>query len=142
MHSAGEKDTHKRTGTSCIKTGPGDLFESTGDKVTAYSDGKYSGPDLLSAFTKKIQMVGLSFQTSLETAITEKVTVTAEYLPSALKKHTDIESRPQIDSSEWKLAPSVFQRLCVKMEKSLIDLFASRVSHQLLTYAAWRIQTV
>ena len=142
MHSAGEKDTHKRTGTSCIKTGPGDLFESTGDKVTAYSDGKYSGPDLLSAFTKKIQMVGLSFQTSLETAITEKVTVTAEYLPSALKKHTDIESRPQIDSSEWKLAPSVFQRLCVKMEKPLIDLFASRVSHQLLTYAAWRIQTV
>ena len=39
MDSPGEKDAHKRTGTSCIKTGPGDLFESTGDKVTAYSDG-------------------------------------------------------------------------------------------------------
>ena len=39
MDSPGEKDAHKRTGTSCIKTGPGDLSESTGDKVTAYSDG-------------------------------------------------------------------------------------------------------
>ena len=39
MDSAVE-DAHKRPGTSCIKTGPGDLFESTGDKVTAYSDGQ------------------------------------------------------------------------------------------------------
>ena len=47
MDSAREKDAHKRTETSCIKTGPGDLFESTGDKVTAYSDKQYSVPDLL-----------------------------------------------------------------------------------------------
>ena len=47
MESAGEKPAHKRTGTSCIKTIPGNLFESTGDKVTAYSDGQYSGPNLL-----------------------------------------------------------------------------------------------
>ena len=46
--SAGEKDAHKRTGTSCITTSPGNLFESTGNRVTAYSDGQYSGPDLLS----------------------------------------------------------------------------------------------
>ena len=48
MDSVGEKDAHKRTGPSCIKTGPGDLYESTGDKVTVFSDGQYSGPDLLS----------------------------------------------------------------------------------------------
>ena len=27
---------HKQTGTSRIKTGPGDIFEIVGDKVTAY----------------------------------------------------------------------------------------------------------
>ena len=35
-------------------------------------------------------------------------------------------------------SPSVFQIVCVKMEKPLSDLFASRVSHQLPTYVAWR----
>ena len=62
----------------------------------------------------------------------------AEYLPSALNKHADIESRRKTDSSEWKLAPSVFQKFCVKMGKPLMDLLASRVSHQLPTYVAWR----
>ena len=64
--------------------------------------------------------------------------MTAEYLPSSLNKHADVESRRKKDSSEWELAPSVFQRLCAKMGKPLIDLFASRVSHQLPTYVAWR----
>ena len=62
----------------------------------------------------------------------KKVTVTAEYLPSALNKHVDKESRRKANSSKWKLAPSLFQRLCVKKGKSLTDLFASRVSHQLM----------
>ena len=130
MESAGEKDAHKQTRTSCIKTVPGDFFESTGDKVTAYSDGKYSGPDLLSENEGHKKFTnGLSFQTNLEIT---------EYLPSALNKHADIESRRKTDSLEWKLAPSVFQRLCVKMGKPLIDLFASMVSHQLPIYVAWR----
>ena len=64
LDSAGEKDAHKRTGTSCIKNGPGDLFESTGDKVTEYADGQYSGPDFLSenrrgGGTKTLQMICL-----------------------------------------------------------------------------------
>ena len=73
MDSAGEKDAHKQTETSCMKTGPGDLFESTGDKVTAYSDKQYSVPDLLfeNGGHKKTTN-GLSFQTNLETAIKEK----------------------------------------------------------------------
>ena len=48
MDLAGEKDAHKRTGNSCIKTSPGNVFESTGNKVTAYSDEQYSSPELIS----------------------------------------------------------------------------------------------
>ena len=64
MDSAGEKDAHKRTGTSWIKTSPGNLFEGTGNKVTAYSDGQYSDPELLceNGSTKNLQMVCLSKQ--------------------------------------------------------------------------------
>ena len=82
-------------------------------------------------------MVCLSLQI-WELLLRKKVTVIAEYLNSALNKHADTESRRKTDSSEWKLVPSVFQRLCVKMGKPLIDLFASRVSHQLPTYVASR----
>ena len=37
MDSAGEKDAQKRTGTFSIKTSAGNLFESAGDKVSAYA---------------------------------------------------------------------------------------------------------
>ena len=59
MDPVGE-DAHKRTGTSCIKPSPGNLFESTRDKATAYSDGQYSSSD--KKFTND-----LSFQTNLGT---------------------------------------------------------------------------
>ena len=63
MDSAGEKDAHKRTGTSCINTSPENLSESTVNRVTAYSDEQYSDPDLLSENRgggKNLQMVSLS----------------------------------------------------------------------------------
>ena len=105
MDSAEEKDAHKRTGTSCIKASPGNLFESTRDKVTAYSDGQYSSPYFLKmGGIKNLQMSCLSKQI-WELLLRKKVTVTAEYLPSAPKKHAGIESRYKTDSSDWKLVP-------------------------------------
>ena len=88
MESAGEKAAHKRTGTSCIKTIPGNLFESTGDKVTAYSDGQYSGTNLLfenerGVGHKKLLMVCLC-KHIWQLLLRKKVTVTA------LNKHADI----------------------------------------------------
>ena len=128
MDSAGQKDTPKRTGTSCIKTSPGNLFESTGDKVTAYSDGQYSGLALLSenGCSKNLQMVCLSKQI-WEVLLRKKETVIAEYFPKALNKHADrILSQDRFFRMEASLL-SVPKT--VKMGKTLIDLFASRVSH-------------
>ena len=63
MDSAGEKDVHKRTGTFCIKTSSGNLFESTGDKVTAFSDEQCSGFDLFSENGEHKKFTnGLSFK--------------------------------------------------------------------------------
>ena len=73
MDSAGEEDAHKQNGSSCIKSSPEILFESTGNRVTTYSDGQYSGPGVLSenGWHKKSTNV-FSFQTNLGTAIKEK----------------------------------------------------------------------
>ena len=42
------------------------------------------------------------------------ITITAEYLPGALNKEADFQSRAVRDSSEWKLYLKVFQTICTK----------------------------
>ena len=66
------------------------------------------------------------------------ITLTAEYLLSKLNVTADRESRNSSDSSEWKLAPQSFQRICQLRRTPEIDLFASRLSHQIKTYFSWR----
>jgi len=70
--------------------------------------------------------------------ISQGITITLEYLPSHLNIEADWESRNCQDSSEWKLAPRVFRGMCQKLGQPEIDLFASRLSHQLPAYMAWK----
>ena len=62
-----------------------------------------------------------------------------EYLPSSLCKVADLEFRCKVDSSEWVLCPHVFHNLCLKLGTPTVDLFASRVSHQVAQYVAWKL---
>ena len=61
-------------------------------------------------------------------------TLTVEYLPSELNKEADFQSRHVEDRSDWKLNPSVFRSICEILGTPSIDLFASRVSFQLMPY--------
>ena len=67
------------------------------------------------------------------------ITITSEYLPGALNKEADMQSRTVKDSSEWKLNPVVFQNLYKFWWTPDIDLFASRVSHQIPNYVSWKL---
>ena len=102
------------------------------------NDGQCSGPDVLSENRgiKNLEMVCVSKQI-WELPLRKKVTVTAEYLPCALNKHADIESRRKKTLLNGSKTPQC-SKDCVKKRKPLIDLFASRVFHQLPTYVAWR----
>ena len=51
-----------------------------------------------------------------------------------VKMTADWELRNNSDSSEWKLCPQSFQRICQLRETPEIDLFASRLSHKIKTY--------
>ena len=66
------------------------------------------------------------------------ITITPEYLPSRLNIIADRESRAKIDSSEWKMCPEAFSQVCQKLGIPQIDLFASRLRHQLPRYMAYQ----
>ena len=66
--------------------------------------------------------------------LSNKITITAEYLPSKLNQVADWESRHVEDSTEWKIDPQVFLDLCSLRGTPEIDLFASRISNQLPQY--------
>ena len=70
--------------------------------------------------------------------MSKKITLTVEYIPSELNVIADWESRNWTDSSEWKLDPYCFLKICNVFGTPDIDLFASRTSHQLPVYMSWR----
>jgi hypothetical protein len=66
-----------------------------------------------------------------------RISCTAEYLPSNLNKEADEMSRSN-DSSEWMLNPKLFEKICQIMGNPDVDLFASLASHQIDRYISWR----
>ena len=70
--------------------------------------------------------------------LTYNIMITVEYLPSKLNVVADWESRNCRDSSEWKLSPRVFTLIWQKWGTPDVDLFASRLSHQVPGYMAWK----
>ena len=74
----------------------------------------------------------------LEFAQSQKIIITAEYLPGKLNVRADWASRNFPHSSEWLLSPKVFQIICRHWGTPEIDLFAFRACHQIHTYMAWR----
>ena len=70
--------------------------------------------------------------------LSNRITLTAEYLPGILNVEADRESRLR-DSSEWKMNPKIFQRICKIRGTPDMDLFASRISCQVPSYFSWRI---
>jgi len=83
--------------------------------------------------TKNEEMTVLSKEI-WEYLLAHKITITAEYLPGKLNVLSDKESRSVKDSSEWKLDPIVFNKICKLRGVPDIDLFASRLSHQVPAY--------
>ena len=70
--------------------------------------------------------------------IEREIHLTAEYIPSLSNQTADWAPRNFQDSSEWKICPTVFKQICSHLGKPLLDLFASRLCHQLPRYIAWR----
>ena len=66
------------------------------------------------------------------------VVLSAEYLPGHLNVVADRESRTHNLDMEWMLNQNVFQKVCHVFGTPDLDLFASRINHQLERYVSWR----
>ena len=101
--------------------------------------------DNMTALSYILKQGGTGNVVLLETAkeiwkiiLEQGITITAEYLPSSLNVIADWESRHVEDPSDWKLDPIIFQKICLKLGNPSIDLFASRLCHQIPQYMAWK----
>ena len=63
----------------------------------------------------------------------------AEHLPGVKNLAADSESRTIKNRCDWMLNPQVFSKLNQVMGPVKIDLFASRLTHQVPLYFSWRL---
>ena len=71
-------------------------------------------------------------------ALQMNLTLSAVYVPGIKDCIADRKSRVFNDSLEWMLNPQVFQQILLKMQGLEVDLFASRINHQLTAFVSWR----
>ena len=65
------------------------------------------------------------------------ITLSAEHLPGIHNITADAESRTFHSSVEWQLVPSVFRGINTLLGPCQVDLFATRLNHQLPCYISW-----
>ena len=63
---------------------------------------------------------------------------TAEHLPGILNTTADLESRQMETSAEWMRHKEVFQRIQHILGSCQVDLFATRLNHQLPEFISWK----
>ena len=74
-------------------------------------------------------------------ALKRNLTLSAVYVPGIKSHIADKKSRAFKDSLEWMLNPQVFQQILLRIHWTEVDLFASRINHQLTTFVTWRPET-
>ena len=65
--------------------------------------------------------------------------LTAQHIPGVDNQIADSESRELKDRLDWKLSPAVFRTINAIWGPLEVDLFASRLSHQLSRFFSWRL---
>ena len=73
--------------------------------------------------TKNQELTGISKEI-WQYFLKRKITITSEYLPGPMNVEADMESKQTRDSSEWKLNPTIFVKLCQIGGTPEVDLFA------------------
>ena len=74
-----------------------------------------------------------------EVLLKKNITISVEYLSSALSEEAGWESRNSRDSSDRKLWPLTFQRIKSRFGYAQIDLFSLRLCHHLENYLSWKL---
>ena len=71
-------------------------------------------------------------------AMERNIFLRAEHLPRVMNIIADKESRMMRDRCDWMIYPKVFVHLQETMGPLEVDMFASRLTHQLPRFSSWR----
>ena len=71
-------------------------------------------------------------------ALDRNLTLVAQHIPGLSNTIADAESRTLRDRSDWMLCPQIFQTIKKAFGPLDVDLFASRLTHQLPCFFSWR----
>ena len=66
--------------------------------------------------------------------VSRNIYIQAEHLPGVANYLADRESRMCVDSSDWRIHPNLIKKF---LQDRDIDLFATRLTHQLPRYVSW-----
>lgn len=70
--------------------------------------------------------------------IDKQVWLTAVHIPETKNVEANRESRVFSDNKEWMIRPIIFQKITDIWWKPSVDLFASRLNHQISCYVSWK----
>lgn len=63
--------------------------------------------------------------------------ILASHVLGVLNIQADVESRYLVEDTQWMINTKIFLSLVERWGSPTIDLFSSRVTNQILTYASW-----
>ena len=138
-----QKTPHQHTRNDGSRNGNQNIHQGENSEIYSPASGQYDSPALhpKNGGTKNVTLIEIT-KRIWEYLLSNGITLTVEYIPSRLNKSPDWESRDMQDSSKWKLKPTVFRKVCNILGKPQIDLFTSRVTHQLPRYRPCRISGI
>ena len=73
--------------------------------------------------------------------LNRKIWLSVSFLPGIENVSADFASRKFHEDIEWKLHPDVFRKIINIFMKPNIDMFASRLNHQIHPYVSWKPDT-
>ena len=71
-------------------------------------------------------------------ALNKDIILTAQHIPGVSNTIADMESRTVRDRSDWMLCPQIFRAIMEAFGPLDVDLFASRLTHQIPRFFSWR----
>ena len=70
--------------------------------------------------------------------IDKQIWLTAAHIPGTKNVEADRESHVFSDNKEWMIRPDIFRKITDIWGDPFIDLFASRLNHQVSCYVSWK----
>ena len=137
---AGENNAHQLPGTSSCRFSNEGLFEGLSWNLSPAAPGQlHSDSVYQQSWGDCVVSSHLLCKSLWLWALERDIVITAQHILGVSNTVADLESRLERDRSDWMLAHEVFQTINQIFGPLEVDLFASRLTHQLPRFFSWRI---